>query len=251
MAYVPQDLLDRITALEREVRELRGRAQIRPAMNQILHGDTVIGEGGRLLVQDPDGDAIFETGQSPAGDWSVTMRRDTGAPAIGVGANTYPGDSAVNQMVRIFNRAGDVIVMDDYYADGYLGRPYVPVPVTPGVDVTSSTERTTHIGILHVQHRVVHATTSVYAPAGTTISMRYQLQLSGGVLAYEQIGNTFTVVGGAAGQELTNTQRIPIDRAHSERCRLMVRATRTAGSGTGTVFPFGLWGVNTATPEEA
>lgn len=248
MPFVPQDLLDRVASLEREVRQLRGRAQMRPALNEILHGDVTIGEGGRLLVQDPDGDAVFETGQSAAGDWYVTLRRDTGVPAIGVGASTYPGDDAVKQMVRIFNRDGQVIVMDDYHADGYLGRPYVPVPVTPGVDVTSSAERTTHVGIVHVQHRVLHVTTNVYAPAGTTIALRYQLQSSSG---YDQIGDTFTVVGGSAGQELPNIQRIPVDRGHSERCRLLVRATRTAGTGTGIVYPFGVWGVNTISPEEA
>jgi hypothetical protein len=34
-------------------------------------------------------------------------------------------------MVRLFDRAGHPIVMDDYHADGWLGRPMLPVPWQP------------------------------------------------------------------------------------------------------------------------
>ena len=81
MAFVPQDVLDRIAALEREVRTLRGRAQMRPTLNQVLNGDVTIGEGGRLIVKDPDGTTVFATGQTPTiGDYYTTMFRDDGDP---------------------------------------------------------------------------------------------------------------------------------------------------------------------------
>ncbi|MGW3511171.1 hypothetical protein [Streptomyces sp. NPDC000994] len=132
MAVVPQDLLDRINALEREVRELRGRANIRPALNEILNGDVVIGEGGRLFVRAPGGTAVFETGQSPtAGDYFTTLRRDTGALAFTIGANSYENDDAPTQMVRMWDRTGNVIVMDDYYSNSFLGRPWMPVQLHP------------------------------------------------------------------------------------------------------------------------
>ncbi|MFK0069763.1 hypothetical protein [Streptomyces sp. NPDC091046] len=131
MPFVPQDVLDRLTALERQVRQLTGRAQMRPAMNQVLNGDTVIGEGGRLIVRDPDGTATFETGVSSSGDYYTTIRRDDGRNAVSVGANTYEGDDAVRQMVRLWSRAGDRIVMDDYYSDRFLGRPWMPLQLHP------------------------------------------------------------------------------------------------------------------------
>ncbi|MGC0205218.1 hypothetical protein [Streptomyces levis] len=131
MPHVPQDVLDRLAALEREVRQLRGRAQMRPAMNQVLNGDVVIGEGGRLFVRDPDGTNVFETGQSATGDYYTRMRRDDGALAFTIGANSFPDDDAPSQMVRTFSRAGDIIVMDDYHADHFLGRPWIPVQLHP------------------------------------------------------------------------------------------------------------------------
>lgn len=128
MPYVPQDVLDRIANLEREVRQLRGRAQIRPAMNQIVHGDVIIGEGGRLIAQAPDGTRIFMTGQTQEGDWAVGMARATGGtPALTVGDE----EGASGQMIRTWSRAGGVIVMDDAFCDWMLGRPWLPFPMYP------------------------------------------------------------------------------------------------------------------------
>jgi hypothetical protein len=132
MAYVPQDVLDRIAALEREVRTLRGRAQMRPALNQVLNGDVTIGEGGRLIVKDPDGTNVFATGQTPTiGDYYTAMFRDDGDPALTVGANSYADDDAPSQMVRMWDRNRNIIVMDDYYSDEFLGRPWMPVQLHP------------------------------------------------------------------------------------------------------------------------
>ncbi|XXZ50873.1 hypothetical protein AAGT00_22780 [Streptomyces cavourensis] len=51
MAIIPTDLLDRIRALERQVRELMGSANTTPALNSIAGGEVVIGERGRLRVR--------------------------------------------------------------------------------------------------------------------------------------------------------------------------------------------------------
>ncbi|RMB83640.1 hypothetical protein [Streptomyces shenzhenensis] len=132
MAYVPQDILDRIAALEREVRTLRGRSQMRPALNQVLNGDVVIGEGGRLIAKAPNGNRIFLTGQTPAGDWAVGIARPTdGTPALTVGDEDATGSG---QMIRIWNRdpaLRDVIVMDDAYSERFLGRPWMPIGLYP------------------------------------------------------------------------------------------------------------------------
>jgi hypothetical protein len=248
MPHVPTDLLDRIRALEREVALLRGRAQIRPALDQIHSGPVSIGEGGSLNVFSPnlptEGPAIFSVGAWGDGTYGLAVRRDDGSSALLVGGEV----GGTDEMVRVFSRSGQPIVMDDAYADGYLGLPYVPIPVATGVDVTSDTERTTHQAMVVVQHRVIQAYTNVYAPPNTTIVVRYRLN---GPSGYEDIGQPITVSGGASGQEAANTQRIPINRPHSDRWRLLIRAARTAGTGTGVVYPFGLWGVHTTDPSEA
>ncbi|MFD5591933.1 hypothetical protein ACWC9X_08635 [Streptomyces asoensis] len=133
MAYVPQDVLDRIAALEREVRTLRGRAQIRPALNEILNGDVRIGEGGRLICEAPNGNRIFATGLTDQGDWAVGIARPTdGTSALTVGDED--NDSGAGQMIRMWNRdqdQRDVIVMDDAFSERFLGRPWIPIGLYP------------------------------------------------------------------------------------------------------------------------
>lgn len=169
MPYVPQDVLDRIAALEREVKQLRGRAQMRPALNQVLNGDVVIGEGGRLFVRDPDGTAVFETGQSPSvGDYFTAMRRDTGDVAFAIGANSYPDDDAPRQMVRIWDRNRNVIVMDDYYSDEFLGRPWIPVQLHPTErqSYTGTTYDSAWVGTTPAHNAVLYVRTSTWANTG-------------------------------------------------------------------------------------
>ncbi|MFE1839221.1 hypothetical protein [Streptomyces sviceus] len=133
MTYVPQDVLDRLSALEREVRQLRGRAQMRPALNQILNGDVRIGEGGRLIAEAPNGNTIFMTGETDQGDWAVGIARPTdGTAALTVGDEN--NDSGAGQMIRIWNRdTGDrnVILMDDAFSERFLGRPWMPIGLYP------------------------------------------------------------------------------------------------------------------------
>lgn len=169
MAYVPQDLLDRVAALEREVRTLRGRAQIRPALNQVLNGDVVIGEGGRLFVRDPDGTAVFQTGQSPTvGDYYTIMSRDTGDVAFAIGANSYPDDDAPRQMVRMWSRTRNVLVMDDYYSDEFLGRPWMPVQLHPTErqSYTGTSYDSAWVGTTPAHNAVLYIRTSTYANTG-------------------------------------------------------------------------------------
>ncbi len=178
MAAIPLDLLDRIRNLERQVRELSGRAQTRPALNTINHGTVTIGEGGQLRVKAPSGHTTFGTGQGPRGDWYVLLAREDGTPAVQVGNNNFDGDD-IRQMIRLWSRGGDVLVMDDYYADGYLGRPWVPIPMSPAALVTGSEWRTTHAGRFQAQHAVLTASWSVYAPSGTTAEARLMINTVG------------------------------------------------------------------------
>ena len=59
----PTDLIDRIRALERQVQDLTGRVNIRPALNTIVGGSVTIKGGGSLLVEDSDGTDVFSIGR--------------------------------------------------------------------------------------------------------------------------------------------------------------------------------------------
>ncbi|WP_371677906.1 hypothetical protein [Streptomyces sp. NBC_01276] len=126
MAAIPLDLLDRIRELERKVRELTGRAQIRPALNEITNGPVKIAEGGSLEVSAPDGTRIFNVGALWDGAYGVQIQRSDGTLAFNVG-----GSGEGSNMVRQFSRAGAVILMDDYYSPEFLGRPWMPIQLHP------------------------------------------------------------------------------------------------------------------------
>ncbi len=175
MAAVPQDILDRIRSLERQVRELTGRSQMRPALDKILHGDITIGEGGQLFAETPGGQRTFIVGQTPQGDWGVGIGREDGTAALTVGDDV--NDDA--QMIRIWNRDRDsqnVIVMDDAYSDRFLGRPWIPFPMYPTAN--ASMQGTTSwqyawIGRMPAQNAVAVLNFSSIASAGGQARITY------------------------------------------------------------------------------
>ncbi|MFI5808873.1 hypothetical protein [Streptomyces sp. NPDC051561] len=250
MAAIPLDLLDRIRALEQQVRELTGRAQTRPALDKILHGDVTVGEGGRLLVQDPDGTHIFETGQAPQGDWFVRLRRDTGAVALGVGANTYTGDDT-RQMVRMFSRTGQAVVMDDYYADEYLGRPSIPIPWQPTTTVSSTATApvTAWLAAQRVQCAVFYLTAEMWCPANTTVTAELEFRGPGDA-GYES-WQTWTATAGAAGKWESLVVARPMHRiAHFSHVTWRLRHHVVKGTGTVVTQVIGSYQRNTQTAAE-
>ncbi|MFJ7523972.1 hypothetical protein ACIQ1S_03520 [Streptomyces griseus] len=164
MAAIPQDILDRIRALEREVRTLTGRANIRPAMNEITNGPVKIAEGGSLEVWAPDGTGIFGVGALWDGAYGVQIQRSDGTLAYQVG-----GSGEGSNMVRTFSRSGSVILMDDYYSREFLGRPWMPIQLFPTKQ--QGTESTSYqygwVGGAAAHNAVATLTlSSIAAPAG-------------------------------------------------------------------------------------
>lgn len=177
MPFVPQDVLDRIAALEREVRQLRGRAQMRPALNQVLNGDVIIGEGGQLIARTPEGQMTFIVGDTTQGDWGVGIGRQNGTAALTVG-DDINGSGA--QMIRMWSRdttAPDrIIVMDDAHSGRFLGRPSIPIPMQPTIGQrTSSTALTTAwTGATRLMNAVLWAAFETYTPSGVTADVQFE-----------------------------------------------------------------------------
>ncbi|MCY0942608.1 hypothetical protein [Streptomyces antarcticus] len=128
MPHIPQDVLDRIASLERQVKQLAGRANIRPALNQVLSGDVVIGEGGQLMVRAEGGVEHFKVGDIPSyyddTEFGTILRRRDGSIALSI----WNGQDAVNpQVIRIKDAKGNEILAENIEQGG-LHRPHLAQP---------------------------------------------------------------------------------------------------------------------------
>ncbi|MCX5161864.1 hypothetical protein OOK39_21755 [Streptomyces sp. NBC_00264] len=240
MPYVPQDVLDRLANLEREVAQLRGRAQIRPAMNQILNGDVVVGEGGQLIAKTPGGQRTFIVGQTPDGDWGVGLGRENGTAALTVGDDVNAADA---QMIRIWSRDGEVIVMDDAYSDGFLGRPSIPIPMQPtsGRETSSTTETTAWTGATRLMNSVIYASFETYTPAGVTADVSFED--SDGVIE-SWVANTSN---GWTTREITK----PVRQTFFDHVNYRLKHSVRSGTGAIRTNVLGIYTRNAFTPAEA
>lgn len=134
MPHIPQDVLDRIASLERQVKQLAGRAQIRPALNQVLSGDVTIGEGGQLKVKAAGGIEHFRVGHlgtyyndengETAREFGTIIRRRDGSIALSI----WNGQDATNpQVMRIIDAKGNEIISENIERGG-LFRPHLAQP---------------------------------------------------------------------------------------------------------------------------
>lgn len=125
----PTDIIDRIRALERQIRDLSGRVNIRPALNTIVGGSVTIKEGGSLVVQDTSGDNVLSIGRiSPdlngEPQMATVIRRMDGSLAFAV----WSGNNTGLQPVRIYDKNSQMVFADDVTAGG-LAVPYLPLPL--------------------------------------------------------------------------------------------------------------------------
>ncbi|MCX4824254.1 hypothetical protein OG883_31235 [Streptomyces sp. NBC_01142] len=241
---MPQDVLDRLATIEREIRQLRGRAQMRPALNQVLNGDVVIGEGGQLIAKTPGGIRTFVVGQTPEGDWGVGLGRENGTAALTVGDDVNSGKA---QMIRMWSRdttAPDrIIVMDDAYSGRFLGRPSMPIPMqsTAGQMTASTNDTTAWTGATRLMNPVLYAAFETYTPAGTTADVRFED--SDGVIE-SWVANTSN---GWTLRQITKPVRQDFMNHVNYRLKHSVRS----GNGPIQTNCLGVYTRNTFTPSEA
>ncbi|WP_405561928.1 hypothetical protein [Streptomyces sp. NBC_01180] len=242
MPFVPQDLLDRISTLEREVRQLRGRAQIRPALNEVNNGLVAIGEGGGLTVDAPGGARILGVGRFQNGNYGLSSARDDGSGL----ALTIGGNSAdVKQMIRIQARgSGETIVMDDAYADGFLGRPSIPIPMqaTSGQTSASTTLSVAFTGASRLMNAVLYGSFETYTPAGVTADV--QFSDSDGVV-------DSWVASKSGGGWTTHEFTKPVRQAFMTHVNYTLRHAVRTGSGSIMTNCLGCYTRNTFTADEA
>ncbi|MEL3944506.1 hypothetical protein [Streptomyces sp. LNU-CPARS28] len=170
MAAVPLDLLDRIRDLERQVRELTGRAQMRPALNEILHGDVVIGEGGQLLVRSPTGVQHLTIGDLNTfydeKEFGTVIRRRDGSTALSIFNGQEPDKP---QVLRILDAQGHGLLIEDITAGG-LYKPWLPLPAMFSNEITDwpSTTSGSFVTIQRTRALLQHPRIRAAATAGVS-----------------------------------------------------------------------------------
>ncbi|MFJ9417791.1 hypothetical protein ACIRPT_27050 [Streptomyces sp. NPDC101227] len=172
MATVRNDLLDRIRELETQVREIAGRSQTRPPLDQIKNGDVPISEGGQLAATPPDKSfATSAVGEWPDGAYGLVTRRMDGS-MDGSYALTVEGEDDDRNTVRIWSRdlaePDRVLVMDDKRSPRHLGRPWLPIQLHPTSNqrTTDTTWANAWAGISPVHNAVARIQLTSYAEAG-------------------------------------------------------------------------------------
>ncbi|MDT0346753.1 hypothetical protein [Streptomyces litchfieldiae] len=174
MATIPADLLDRIRALERAVRDLAGRASTRPALTRVADGTVRVEDGGQLVVTPAGADfATFAVGQWPDGAFGTVLRRADGTYAL-----TVEGSNADRGTWRLWNRdtaeAERVLLGDDRHSGRFLGRPHMPLYLYPTAEQRSTSQEWANAwtGIGPAHNAVAVIKVSSYAEDGGRVRVR-------------------------------------------------------------------------------
>ncbi|WP_051741632.1 hypothetical protein [Kitasatospora sp. MBT66] len=242
MAAIPQDLLDRIRALERQVRELSGRAQTRPAMDQIQHGPVVIAEGGTLTVRDGDGTPIVFIGRltidRPDGSaqYGVVIKREDGSNALALfSGGTQP------QGLDIYDSRGNTIFTEDR-VNGGLAVPYLHSPMYPDGDLdryakTQSDGPDNMWTAAHVRYHPM-LTVAGYAAADFGTTGVAQVYVNGEPWGEQR------AIGGGDWFHFSDGPKLCPGR-YGDISTVQIKAWRTGGAGTVYACPVGVIGTQT------
>ncbi|MDT0423512.1 hypothetical protein [Streptomyces evansiae] len=246
MAAVPQDLLDRVRALERQVRELTGRAQIRPALNRINHGRVTIAEGGSLEVLAPDGTGLFGVGQlgsywnHPDGSpqQGLMMQREDGTTAFTIRASPTAGaGGALTQAVSIWDRTGHIVMGDDTTSGRGIGSPALPMPFQKlpagGEPIETSTFQNTWFASIQAHNPVAVVQLEFAAAPGATAEVQVQYRL-GSETNWTNVDTDTVSAAASASSPVYKTTWFtwPLDRAEFEQA-VFVRIQTRQKSGSG------------------
>ncbi|MEV5509056.1 hypothetical protein [Streptomyces orinoci] len=231
---MPLDLLDRIRELERQVRELAGRSQIRPAMDQVSKGYVRIGEGGAFGVFSPEGKQILGVGHWGNGEYGLSMKRQDGSPAMTIRNGT---DEKMPQPVRLFDPKGNEIWADDV-KNGGIACPYIALLPPQNSDIAASWPKTDSASFADV----ARSFNSLWQPK---IRLFMYTAADGGTAGEVRVLVNGQVWGPAvrAGQDFDYTGAVGGDPG--SLVEIVVEARRTSGNGHVYAQPKMLYGCRT------
>ena len=115
MPALPEDIIDRLRALESRVKQLYTAANSRPPLNKFTNGT--------LEVSAPGSDTpIFEVGRWSGQEYGLSLRRQTGEPVLDVWSGLGTADAV--QPFRMHDAYGHELISDDIKTGG-LARPWL------------------------------------------------------------------------------------------------------------------------------
>ncbi|MGW0823348.1 hypothetical protein [Streptomyces sp. NPDC002845] len=228
MPQLPEDIIDRLTVMERRIQQLSTAVNSRPALNRISGGGVEITDGGYLTVRPPDGGpAVFAVGAWSGAEYGLAIRRQTGAKALTV--HNGDGSSTSEQPIRLFDPQGREIFSDDVGTGG-LARPWLNM--LPPLDTTETRwPQTTSAAWTTIasSHNVVwqpkmRLSMLTRASSGATGSIRVLLNGT-------QWGGTVS-----AGSDFDYTDQVSADFAAAFGTLLKVEVQGQVTSASGTVY---------------
>ncbi|MFE6868297.1 hypothetical protein ACFVFS_17245 [Kitasatospora sp. NPDC057692] len=225
-----QDLGDWMRSVDDRLRELAGRAQIRPAQNIAASADVIVAgtRALRVLQAGGVGDQVLLGQDGP--QRVARLYRTNGTIALAV-ATTGPGQ----QTATVYDAAGNPVLRDDTVWG--LARPWIPIPMAAAVTFTATSWTTVQRGTWHAHHPVVAAEYTLSAPASTTCQARLMLDTGGTPV---QLGTTLTAVATDAAASFT-ADPAAHGLTYGQSGTLLLQVQRTVGTGTCTVWHKGLW----------
>jgi len=224
----PTDLIDRIRSLERQVADLSGRMNIRPALNTIVGGSVTIKGGGQLLVEDNDGTAVFSIGElGPDLDGqpqqATIIRRMDGSLALSIHTTATTGP----QKIVLYDKQSAAIFADDIDSPGGgLALPWLPIspPLNDDISTWAKTNGTAYANVLHSRARLHHPKLHVRVGIGLDSGVSGNLRL---------LVNGTVVLTGGSNAELNGIADVPNWDWNGTPgdYDITVQARRTAGTG--------------------
>ncbi|MFB7498453.1 hypothetical protein ACFC09_27835 [Streptomyces sp. NPDC056161] len=239
MPQLPEDIIDRLTQLERRIQQLSTAVNTRPALNRISGGGVEITDGGYLNVRPPDGGpAVFSVGRWSDQEYGVAIRRQTGSLAL----TLYNGDgtSTSQQPLRIYDAYGREIVSDDIDTGG-IAKPWLNM--LPPQDATTSrwpqTKATSYTTVAMsyniVWQPVMRLLMNTRADSGTTGSVRVQVNGS-------PWGST---VSAGSGFDFTGAISTNFPAVYGTLLKVEIQALVSTGTGSVYAQPVLMYGRQT------
>ncbi|GLF97539.1 hypothetical protein [Streptomyces yaizuensis] len=223
MPALPEDLIDLIRDLQRQVRRLSTAVAARPALNEITAGDVTITGGGSLVVRNPDKDALLHIGAIGAPEENppeqgVRIRRADGSLALTVSGKP-------TQALNIWDRFNRVALADDTRAGG-LARPYVPIPLYPApTRITSGSWTRVLQGGMYLQNPRIAVGLWLQAAANTTVEARVRYLTADGTAV--ELGDSLV----ATGEAFTREVAAPHGQPSYSWSNLLIEGRVIAGTG--------------------
>ncbi|MFB7517830.1 hypothetical protein [Streptomyces sp. NPDC056144] len=233
MPQLPEDIIDRLTQMERRIQALSTAVNTRPALNEVTDG--------AFNVKLPNGNTVLQVGKwyedPEKTEYGVALRRQTGELAValfnGVGTDT------AKQVLRLYDAYAHEIFSDDIVKGG-IARPWLAM--LPPQDLASANWPAT--STVNTWTTIARSHNPVFQPQMRLImETRVSSGATGEVKVLVEGTNQFGPVVTAGNQfDATGPILADISARFGTTVRVEVQARVTSASGTVYAKPVLMYG---------